>query len=162
MQTEQSLSLANPNPIHTSGLQKLGLAAISISVLLLLVTWASGHALGNPSPKESYVTVMLTIVFSLAILGTFLYVREEYLNKPEGIKNNGAFFKSLTYRGLGGWMLGVLLTGFYIILYWFPDNLKGLVQLFDPLSMFFTNHAADSWFVYGTLIALQVSYADGL
>lgn len=149
MQIEESLSIANPHPIHTSGLQKLGLASVSISVLLLLVTWASGKSLLPPS-------VLLPIIFVLAILGTYIYVQEEYRNRPEGIKNNGVFFKSLSYKGIWGWMLGVLLTGFYVILYWFPEYMKGLIELFTPLSILMTNQPADHWFVYGTIYTSSV------
>jgi ferredoxin-type protein NapH len=146
---EPSLSISNPQPIHTSALQKGALAAISLSVLMLLVTWASGSVLGNPS-------VFLALALGLALVGTLIYMREEYAIKPEGIKNNGVFFKSLTYRGIWGWMLGVLLTGFYIVLYWYPQYMTGLVQLFDPLSKFLTGHSADSWFVYGSIYTLSV------
>jgi ferredoxin-type protein NapH len=149
MNTEPSLSIGNPQPIHTSSLQKGALAAISISVLILLVTWASGSAFGSP-------TLLLGVAITLAVAGTLVFVKEEYLQKPEGIKNNSVFFKSLTYRGILGWMLGVLLTGFYIVLYWYPQYMTGLVQLFDPLSKFFTGNPADSWFVYGTIYTLSV------
>jgi ferredoxin-type protein NapH len=149
MQTENSLSLANPNPIHTSTTQKIGLAAISVSVLILLITWASGTTFGTPS-------VLLGLVFVLATVGTLIFVREEYSNKPDGIKNNGVWFKSLANRGIWGWMLGVLLTGFYIILYWYPELMTGLIQLFDPLSIFFRNVPADQWFVYGAIYTMSV------
>ena len=133
MQIEQSLSIATPDPIHTSMLQKGALAAISISVLMILVTWASGSVMGNPA-------LFLGLALGLAVVGTLIYVHEEYTNKPEGIKNNGVFFRSLSYRGVWGWMLGILLTGFYVVLYWFPEYMTGLIQLFNPLSMFFTKH----------------------
>ena len=49
-------------------------------------------------------------------------------------------FKSLTNRGLWAWILGIVLTGFYIILYWYPQYLglnkegnTGLVRFFDPI-----------------------------
>jgi ferredoxin-type protein NapH len=144
MQADNSLSLANPQPIHTSVTQKIALATISISVLILLAVWAGSGVMGNP-------TLVLGFALGLATIGTLLYVREEYATKPEGIKNNGVWFKSLANRGIWGWMLGVLLTGFYVALYWFPEYLKGLIQLFDPLSMVLRGRAADEWFVYGSL-----------
>ena len=149
MQAEESLSIANPNPIHTSTLQKIALAALSISLLIFFTIWAGGKVIGTPS-------VLLALALGLAAVGTFIFVREEYANKPEGIKNNGVFFKSLTYRGIFGWMLGVLLTGFYVVLYWFPQYMTGLIQLFNPLSMFFTKHPADQWFVYGSFYTFGV------
>ena len=149
MQTENSLSIANPNPIHTSLKQKVALAVASLGILMLLVVWASGSVIGNPS-------LYLGLAFAITTIGTAIFVREEYANKPEGIKNNGVWFRGLTTRGIFGWMIGVLLTGFYIVLYWYPEYLTGLIQLFNPLSMFVRNAPADQWFVYGTLYTFGV------
>ena len=149
MQTENSLSIANPNPIHTSLKQKVALATASLGILMLLVVWASGNVMGNPS-------VYLGLAFAITAIGTAIFVREEYANKPEGIKNNGVWFRGLTTRGIFGWMIGVLLTGFYIVLYWYPEYLTGLIQLFNPLSMFVRNTPADQWFVYGSLYTFGV------
>ena len=151
MQTEQSLSITNPHPIHTSTRQKTALAAIGMGVLMFLLAWASrGVAVLLPP------SVFLALSLGLVTIGSVFFVKEEYANKPEGIKNNGVFFKSLATRGLWGWVLGVLLSGFYICLYWFPEYLTGLVYVFDPLSMFMRGKSADSWFVYGTIYTLSV------
>ncbi len=149
MQTENSLSIANPNPIHTSTTQKIALATASLGILMLLVVWASGQFIGNPS-------VYLGLAFAITAIGTAIFVREEYANKPDGIKNNGVWFRGLTTRGIFGWMIGVLLTGFYVVLYWFPQYFSGLIQLFNPLSMFVRNAPADQWFVYGSLYTFGV------
>jgi ferredoxin-type protein NapH len=61
--------------------------------------------------------------------------------------------------------LGIFLTGFYIVLYWYPQFLglaneggvnNGLVGLFDPLSMLLKGKPASQWFVYGTLYTLII------
>ena len=70
MQTEQSLSIANPNPIHTSTLQKAALAAISVGVLMLLVAWASSSAAAILPPS-----VFLTISLGLVSVGAVIFVR---------------------------------------------------------------------------------------
>lgn len=88
--------------------------------------------------------------------GIAIFVREEYLTRPEGIKNNGAWLRSLTARGIWGWLVGVVITGFYVCLYWFPEYLTGLIQLFDPLSQLLRGAAANQWFVYGTLYTAAV------
>jgi ferredoxin-type protein NapH len=149
MHTENSLSLSNPNPIHTSTAQKIALAVASLGILLLLVVWASSSTLATPS-------VVMSIALFLMTIGVVLFVREEYQTKPEGIKNNGAWFRSLTARGVWGWMLGVLLTGFYVVLYWYPQYMAGLIALFDPLSQWVRHSPADQWFVYGTLYTFGV------
>ena len=59
-------------------------------------------------------------------------------------------------RGLGAWMLGVFLTGFYVVLYWYGEQMVGLVAIFDPLSKLVRNGPADQWFVYGTIYTVSV------
>ena len=70
--------------------------------------------------------------------------------------NNGIFFGTLTSRGIGAWLLGVLMTGFYVVLYWWPHYLKSAVRLTDPLARALSGHEADRWFLYGSLYTLMV------
>ena len=206
MQAENSLSLANPAPIHTTMRQKLGLSAVAIGVLMLLVAYFSGHPPANLSPALYFM-----VSAALIVGGAVVFIRDEYIGKPEGIKNNNMLFHSLssrealinllvslgawyaltqfpafqswnTYyiiqigvaaymanrmmrkerlsilslRGLGGWMLGVFLTGFYVVLYWYGEKMVGLTAIFGPLSKFVRNSPADQWFVYGTLYTIGV------
>ena len=206
MQAESSLSLANPAPIHTTMRQKLGLSAVAIGTLMLFVAYFSGQSAANLSPA-----LYFTLSAALIIGGAVVFIRDEYIGKPEGIKNNNMLFHSLssrealigllvslgawyvftqfpafqswntyyiiqigvaaymanrmmrkeqlsnlTLRGLGGWMLGVFLTGFYVVLYWYGEKMVGLTAIFDPLSKFVRNSPADQWFVYGTLYTVGV------
>lgn len=157
MQQDPSLSVSNPHPDHTDIIQKLGLAISAIGLLILVLSFFNIALLSN--------TLLLAISISFIALGTIIYSVRLYANVPEGIKNNHVFKRSLSNRGLVGWMLGVVLTGFYVLLYWFPQYLglgengnanTGLVYLFDPLSYFFKNQAASQWFVYGTLYTLSI------
>ncbi len=143
-----SLSLATPAPVLTSWRQKAALTLGALGALLLLITWAAGRAIA-PIPT-------LLLSFSLMAAGVALFVREEYLRHPAGIRNNGVWFRSLSARGVWGWALGVWITGFYVCLYWFPQYLKGLIALFEPLSQGMRARAADQWFVYGTLYTVAV------
>lgn len=145
---DASLSLATPTPVLTTAKQKLALLLVGIGALLFLVTWATGRA------NTPLFTLCVGIL--LLTLGTALFIREEYLMRPEGIHNNGVWFRSLSARGVWGWLLGVLITGFYICLYWFPQHLTGLIQLFDPLSQALRSRPADQWFVYGTFYTAAV------
>lgn len=146
--SQPSLSLATPNPTLTSPLQKLALALAGMGALLLLIVWAAGKAI---LPVPVFISAIL-----LFTAGAWLFIRSEYKNRPEGIKNNALWFRSLTARGVWGWLIGVVLTGFYVCLYWFPQYLTGLIALFSPLSQAFRGKAADQWFVYGTLYTLSV------
>ena len=54
------------------------------------------------------------------------------------------------------WVVGVVLTAFYIILYFYPEHLEGLIRLFDPLSEGLSGKKASQWFVYGVLYTLAI------
>jgi hypothetical protein len=67
------------------------------------------------------------------------------------------------------WMMGVILTTFYIVLYWYPEylglnqdggNSTGIVGFFDPLSYILNGKAASQWFVYGTLYTIAIVGLD--
>lgn len=144
-----SLSLASPNPTLTSGRQKLALVLAGLGVLLLLLVWAARNAFA-PVP-------VLLAALGLMATGVFVFIREEYLIRPEGIKNNGVWLGSLSARGVWGWLAAVVITGFYTVLYFFPEQwFAGLTELFDPLSRALRAKAADKWFVYGSLYTFSV------
>lgn len=145
---EPSLSIAQPAPLLTPRRQKVALTLGALGALLLLIAWAAGRAVAP-------VPILMTAV-GLMSVGIWLFVREKYHKAPGGVHNNGVWFRSLTARGVWGWALGVLITGFYVCLYWFPQYLKGLIELFTPLSQALRARPADQWFVYGTLYTLAV------
>jgi len=145
----ESLSIANPHPTLTTGKQKMALALAGLGVVLLIFVWAAKNAF-SPIP-------MLLASFGLMVAGMTLFVREEYINKPDGIKNNGVWFKSLSARGVWGWMAAIIITGFYTVLFFAPNEwLLGLTQLFSPISEALRNKPADKWFVYGSLYTFSV------
>ncbi len=152
---DPSLSIANPQPKNTDSIQKLGLALAGLGILVLFLSW------GNAKIPAS---IGLPVALLGILIGTTIYSVRLYLNQPEGIKNNGVWFNSLTNRGVLGWVAGIVLTGFYVLLYWFPEYIgfkasgnEGFVALFDPLSMFFKGKPASQWFLYGTLYTLCIT-----
>ena len=156
-QTNQSLSLANPDLPGLSLKQKIALI-LGLSGLMIMVLALLNIGLGEAG-------LPLTIALILISLGTIVYANELYLKKLEGIKNDGVWFKSITSRGLLGWITGVLVTGFYVVLYFYPHLLglgtegnpnTGLVSLFDPLSKLLNGNPASQWFVYGTLYTIAI------
>ena len=106
----------------------------------------------------------LSLSFALMTVGGMLYFRTVYGTALAGIKNDGVWFSALTTRGLSGWILGLLLTAFYIAIYWYPELLgynaqgqsTGMVALFDPLSYLLNGKAATQWFLYGTLYTFAI------
>lgn len=147
-QADFSLSLANPHPNQLSAKHKLGLAILGLGLLSLALSWAGAASL-NPA-------AFLIAALAGISVGSIIYIRAEYAEKPEGIKNNGVFFSSMSSRGALGWAAGVVFTGFYICLYFFPQYLQGLIVLFDPLSQLLRNAPSNQWFVYGTFYTLAV------
>lgn len=141
--------------------QKAGAILATIGLLILFM------ALFNVQALLSFQPAALAISIISLSLGIIIYARGLYLQHPEGIKNNHVWQKSLSNRGLWAWIIAILLTGFYVLLYWFPQYLglgtdghanSGLVALFDPLSQFFKGQAASQWFVYGTLYTVAILF----
>ena len=152
-----SMSLAKPDAVDMSTKQKIALAIGVVGLFILTL------ALFNTSfPNKG---LFLTLALGLISIGIIVYSRDEYLTKLEGIKNDGVWFKSISSRGIWGWIVGVILTGFYIVLYFYPIYLglgidgatnTGLISLFDPLSQLLSGRSASQWFVYGTLYTVAI------
>lgn len=154
---EESMSLVKPEVSDLTWVQKISVL-IGITGLFILVL-----ALFNY--QFPYKKLVLFTSLGAITLGTVLFSNNLYLNKSKGIKNNGVWFKSISSRGVLGWITGIVLTLFYIILYFFPTFLgqgingnanTGLIALFDPLSIFLNGNQASQWFVYGALYTLGI------
>ena len=111
----------------------------------------------------------LTISLLSITGGIVLFAKGAYGNELEGIKNHGVWFKSVSSRGFWGWVSGIALTGFYVILYFYAEYLglnangenTGVITLFDPLSRILSGNPASQWFVYGTLYTIAI-FAFGI
>ncbi len=145
-----SMSLSNPMPPVLNGVQKIATAVGSIGLLFLMIAWA-----GVNLPSSGLI---LGVSFALIATAILLFAWQAYMTVPEGIKNNGVFFSSIAYRGILGWGAGILITGFYVCLYWFPSTLEQVIRMHDGLSMFLRGKAADQWFVYGTFYTFAVIF----
>ncbi|WP_290699613.1 4Fe-4S dicluster domain-containing protein [Lacinutrix sp.] len=154
-----SMSLAKPDVQDISTKQKIALATGLVGLLILILAFFNVNF-----PNRA---VFLTLALSLITAGTVVYSRDAYLTKLEGIKNDGVWFKSISSRGAMGWALGVFLTAFYIVLYFYAELLgagqgangtnTGLIALFDPLSNLLSGRDASQWFVYGTLYTVAIA-----
>ncbi|MCF6296549.1 MAG: 4Fe-4S binding protein [Flavobacteriaceae bacterium] len=152
-----SMSLAKPEANNLSVKQKIALALGTIGVFILVLTFFNANL-----PNSS---LFLTSALVLISVGVILFANDAYLTKIKGIKNDGVWFKSISSRGFLGWITGVILTLFYIVLYFYPHLLglgiegasnTGLVSLFDPLSKLLNGGVASQWFVYGTLYTVAI------
>ncbi|GGE24740.1 4Fe-4S binding protein [Psychroflexus planctonicus] len=156
MENPQNLSVTAASAESLSNAQKaylfLGFTGLFILVLASLNV--------NFQHKAIWLSASL-IAMSIGIIG---YAKTLYANKIPGIKNDQIYFKSLTNRGIWAYALGIFITGFYIVLYFYPEYLglvkdgenTGLVALFDPLSRAISGNPASQWFMYGTLYTLAI------
>jgi polyferredoxin len=150
------MSLAGEPPKALGTQQKIAIF-IGLSGLAILFT-----ALFNVNFPNQGLWLTLSLV-SIAV-GTIWFAKDAYLSEHAGIKNNGVYFKSISSRGLWAWIFGIVLTLFYVALYWFPQYLglvkdgdnQGVIALFDPLSKMLSGNPASQWFVYGTLYTLAI------
>jgi len=119
----------------------------------------------NSIPFFENTTLLFALCFLSMTLGGILYFKALYGSPLAGIKNDGVWFNALTSKGIWGWILGLVLTGFYIAIYWFPELLGyrtetasvGLVAFFDPLSIILNGNPATQWFMYGTLYTFAIA-----
>jgi len=152
----RSMSLAGEPPKALNTGQKLavitGMTGMGILILQLF-----NLNLGN---SALWLSIAILAIFA----GIIWFSQAAYAHKHKGIKNDGVWFKSMSNRGVLAWMAGIALTGFYIVLYFYPQYLglvkdgdnTGLIALFDPLSKALSGNPASQWFVYGTLYTVAI------
>jgi len=148
MENNPSISISNSPPPETDAIQKIGLIIFSIGILLFIIAGIGGSG-RNP-------ILFFSVSVGLSFAGALIYFLKKYLKQPAGVKNNRVWQNSLTSRGIFGWMFGIIITGFYIVLYWFPSVLANLIHLTNPLSNLIRGKTSDQWFLYGTLYTLAI------
>ncbi|MDT8416325.1 MAG: 4Fe-4S binding protein [Lutibacter sp.] len=155
--SSQNISIASHQNNALGIGQKLGFALGFIGLFILALAFFN---VAFPN-KALWLAISITGILG----GIVIYARSTYLSRPEGISNNGIFHKSFTNRGAIAWVIGILLTSFYIVLYWFPKYLglgengaanTGIIGFFDPLSLILNGKPASQWFVYGTLYTMAI------
>ena len=156
MHNPQNLSVTASSAESLSNTQKaflfLGFSGLFV---LLLATF---------NINFQHKIIWLSIAISAISIGIIGYAQDEYKNKIAGIKNDHIFFKSLTNHGVWAYALGVFITAFYIVLYFYPEYLglnkngqnTGLISLFDPFSKLLSGNPASQWFMYGTLYTIAI------
>ena len=140
---DHSLSLADPAPT-LSGADRVGLALVAAAFVALSVA-----AVSPAGPWLAGAGIGALLIGSLS-----WFVR--YRGQGSGIQGRGPWASSMTARGVAGWIVGVALTTFYVLLYWAPSTLGHLIRASDPLSEWMRGREADQWFLYGALYTLAV------
>ena len=153
---DKSMALSGQPPAALNRFQKL---AVILGISGLFIVLLAGFNVNFPN-KGIWLIISLTAIFT----GVFWFTKEAYAQKLKGIKNDGVWFKSISSKGLWAWITGITLTGFYIVLYFFPEFLglvkngsnTGIIALFDPLSRLLSGNPASQWFVYGSLYTVAI------
>ena len=138
-----------------------GLGVLSVGMLLLKNSLSTGTG----------TTVLGFSMLVLIVVGLLVYYFGKFGSGPAGIRNDGLFHAEGTKKQGGiAWLLTILFTGFYVVLYWFPENLHGLVAAVDPICFALTgNHSIpgftnlnggasyyNQWFLYGLTYTVLV------
>ena len=153
---DRSMALTGQPPTTLSSNQKIA-TLIGLSGLVIILLAAFNINFPN---KGLWLSISLAAIAT----GIIWFAWDAYSNKEPGIKNDGVWFKSISSKGFWGWVAGITLTSFYIILYFYPEYLglvsngdnKGVIGLFDPLSRMLSGNPASQWFVYGTLYTVAI------
>lgn len=153
---DKDISLVSGPPVGLNTLQK---GATFLGMFGLLIIVLAGFNVNFPN-KGLWLAISLLSISA----GIIFFAKGAYGHKQEGIKNDGVWFKSISNRGFAAWVAGIAMTGFYVILYFFPQYLglnadgesTGVIGLFDPLSRALSGNPASQWFVYGTLYTVAI------
>jgi len=158
---QKNMSLTGEPPKALNTIQKV---ATVIGLFGLAIILLASFNINFPN-KGIWLTISLLSIVG----GVILYAKGAYSGKLEGIQNHGVWYKSISSRGFIGWIVGIALTGFYVILYFYAEYLglnakgenTGIIALFDPLSRILSGNPASQWFVYGTLYTIGI-FAFGI
>ena len=157
-----------PVPHHeTTLLAQVALGGVAIGLIAMAVQWITGRLMGTAAG--------FLLAFILPSVAGVVYFVEAYRHRQPGIKNDAIFFAGISARGVAGWIAGVILTGFYVLLYWYPEYLGyippvygnngieqeaivtgGLVQMVAPLADWL-GVTTSQWFLYGVLYTLSIA-----
>lgn len=143
----QDISLSIAQPSAGSTLQKTG---ATFTATAILCSFIAAFGMGETSPILFFI-----LIIGLFFLGGICY-SIPYFKAGAGIKNDGIMRSPISNKGAVAWGIAMLMTGFYIILYWFPYYLDGLIRMMDPLSIVLRGRVADQWFLYGAFYTLAV------
>jgi ferredoxin-type protein NapH len=150
------LSLTRPPVPETTATEKILLTVIALGLLAVLTVAFDADAY---RARLSLWAGMLLL--SGGALGWAWYT---FGRQPAGVQQDNLWLRGSTSRGAIAWVTAVVLTGFYVVLYWFSGNdglghfgpFNGLVHALDPFSQWLRRRPADQWFLYGTFYTLAV------
>ena len=149
---DAGLALFSNPDFRPTGPQRLALALVAVGAVAVVVALAGGAA-GAPVVWGALALAGIGGGGVLWALGG--------LARPAGVRTEGTMDSSNQARGAVGWVVALVLTGLYVVLYFAPAALGGLVAIGDPLSRLLRDLPATldnggQWFVYTTVYTLAV------
>ncbi|MGB3543931.1 4Fe-4S binding protein [Rubrivirga sp.] len=153
-EADADLALFSNPAFRATAVQRVGLALVAIGVLALLVAFVSGLGAANP--------VVFGLVALVGLAGGGVIYGLGGLGHEPGVRTEGTMFSSNESRGAIGWTMGLIATGFYVLLYFWPQGLAGLIPLANPLSELIRGTPATlenggQWWLYTTLYTLAIA-----
>jgi ferredoxin-type protein NapH len=157
---EEALGFGIPEPKEQPKptiAHRFAMACCALGGLFLVLQLASGFGIGT------WGGIILS--YGLLASGALLVFRENFKGTTPGIKHNRTFFRPIQNRGLLGWTLGIAISGFYVVLYFYDDLqrdwgmaplLARPTQMLDPLAQLMSGSNASRWFLYGFLYTVAV------
>ena len=149
-------ALATPPVPAVSPAEKMTLAVVAAGLLALLLSLADA----DPNRQRTWFYLALALVSG----GTLAWSWLKYGQHPAGVQQDNLWLRASTGRGAVAWVTGLVLTGFYVVLYWYSGNdgqgnfgpLNNLVHALDGFSQTLRARPADQWFLYGTFYTLAI------
>ncbi|MCC5815437.1 MAG: 4Fe-4S binding protein [Leptospira sp.] len=129
---------------------------MNILSLILIAIGFSLFGLEAFGTKIFNPNLSIGLAFGLLTIGSLIFFSSKYLFHPAGVNNTKIWLNSLTARGIWGWILGFIVTGFYVLLYWFPNTLSSLTKMMDSLAYILRGSPADQWFLYGSFYTFAI------
>lgn len=145
----ESHSIVPPDP-KLDKYQRLGLILLGIG----LATFFS--SLFMEYNEKGQVGIAFSTTMLLVFSGGIIYGLRTHLKRLPGIASNNIMKTSVTSAGAFGWLIGITMTSLYVLYYWWPEHLRGMTHLFDPLSNAIRGKNSDQWFMYGALYTIGV------
>ncbi len=131
-----------------SPIQKIYSAIIVVGFGIVLVA--------NSGFGSTHSLLMLLLTTVTIGVGTLGFTLSTYNKRPKGVNNNGTMLSGVTNRGYWAWLIGVLLTGFYVLWYWWPSTMVHLYRMTDPVSELLRGKPSDQWYFYGLFYTFAI------
>lgn len=112
--------------------------------------------LAKHGPVNSNPELFLILCFIVPCLGALMYFLPAIKLEQPGIKNDHIFFRSISNGGLPGIIFTVILVGYYLLIYWYPEYVISLVEMANPVSLIINGNPASRWFLYGLMYTLAI------